>query len=213
VVAGLSPGLLGLACTGLVMAGLLRHWLRAAGLTMMLLAIGIGMAERMPDVQVSGDGRTVAVRQPDGQWSIVQRTRNTTIANAWLRTDGDRRTAKDAEVAAGWHCDGGTCIATLPDGTFIAHTTAARDLPGTCAFARIVVAPYADLDACAAPVKLDRTHLRREGAVALWLEGEDIRVKTAGDGNGRRPWHRPMVAVPREDHPSRHPHDLDAHDP
>ena len=41
---------------------------------------------------------------------------------------------------------------------------------------------------CAAPLRIDRRWLRRQGVTALWLNGDAVRVATERSMRGRRPW-------------------------
>ena len=57
-----------------------------------------------------------------------------------------------------------------------------------CRNADVVVARVAVLIRCAAPTVIDRIDLWREGAFALWLGQDEVRVRSVADTRGVRPW-------------------------
>jgi len=71
----------------------------------------------------------------------------------------------------------------------VALVTDSRALPEDCRRADIVISAVPVRGSCAgARLVVDRFDLWREGAHAIWLEDENIRVETVSGVNGTRLW-------------------------
>jgi competence protein ComEC len=195
-VAPLAAWFLPVATLALGLMCLLSGLARLAGLALAIAVVGVAWRAPSPDLLVAADGRTVAVRSADGGLSILSRHPDPTVARAWQRMEADTRPLKNGQIGEGWLCDPGTCIAVLPDGRLVAHVVAPADLQPACVTAAVVVAPWLDLDACAAPIRFDRVDLATAGAATIRFDATGPVIRRADDGTGRRPWHRPAVEKP-----------------
>jgi competence protein ComEC len=143
-----------------------------------------------PDILVSGDGRLMAVRMPDGALALSSMRRAKRVARVWLNRAG-QRDGFDPRAAAGESlvgCDGLACIYRLKD-RVVALVTDARALPEDCRRADIVISAVPVRGSCGnARLVVDRFDLWREGAHAIWLEADGVRVETVSGVNGNRPW-------------------------
>jgi hypothetical protein len=77
------------------------------------------IASPQPDVLVTDDGQTVAIRGPDGRLSILRSSRDSFAVKEWLAADADARTPKDASLNTGVTCDAVGCIGKLADAGFV----------------------------------------------------------------------------------------------
>ncbi|CAO3420614.1 ComEC/Rec2 family competence protein [Azospirillum doebereinerae] len=166
-----------------------RRW-RWWGLVAVLGGLATPALVDRPDVIVSGDGKVAAVRAASGRLSLSSKTEGRT-AETWLQRDGEPQPA-DPWPQAGASADGRlTCDAL---GCFyqsgrrrIALLRLPDALDEDCGAAEIVIASF-PARGCRAPLVIDRWRLRRDGAHALYVEPDGIRVESVRDGRGDRPW-------------------------
>jgi len=154
-----------------------------AGLVMALVIVP-------PDLFVARDGRTAALRGPDGKLYLLRQAADDYSADEWLKRDGDARVAADAIGTArdSIRCDEWSCIAHTRNGHTVAAVLRADALAEDCARADIVLSAIPTRHACIGPkLVIDRFDVARNGAYALWL-GKRLRVETAEKDRGERPW-------------------------
>ena len=182
-----TRGLAALAIGGLWLCIWRRRWRYFGVLGIAAGLVSVPLAET-PDILVSGDGRLMAVRMSDGALALSSTRRAKRVARIWLTRAGQR----DAfELRAGpgiVGCDGLDCILRLNDAV-VALVNDARALPEDCHRADIVISAVPVRGRCrAARLVVDRFDLWREGAHAIWLEADGVRVETVSD------WKPPLVA-------------------
>ena len=166
-----------------------RSW-RWLGLMPMAGAAAFAWTVSGPDLLVSHDARTVAVRGPDKLLRFVATPRDDYSAGEWLKRDGDARSleAAMATPAEGVRCDGLGCLAQARGGVLVAVDNRVEALSEDCAHAAIVVAAVPAHRFCTGPkLIIDRRDTAMNGAYAVWF-GKTIRVKTVEDERGLRPW-------------------------
>lgn len=122
-----------------------------------LALLPMATAER-PDVLIDAQGRTVAVRGPDGQMALMgDRSRGLAerfSAAQWLAAEG-RRGAED--VALG-RCDEAGCTLPLAGGGLVAYPLSRAALAEDCRRATLIITRFAPPAECAAElVRLPRT--------------------------------------------------------
>ena len=208
-----GPGPLLLATAGLLLICLLRTPLRFAGAALM---VGAGLwALTVPrvDVLISDDGRSAAVRGPDGRLSVLARGRDTFAIKEWLAADGDVRDVKDKSLSAGIACDPIGCVGHLADGRLASMVLHVEAFGEDCRRAAVVVSARAAQLPCAATL-VDRRVWRAHGAVALRWDGRHFEETFARPPGTDRPWapaaHEESAkpAAPRDATPKRE--DLEA---
>ena len=184
---GTGPLLIGTA--GLLLLCLLRTPLRLSGAVLAVVASVWAVTTPRPDVLVSGDGQSAAVRGSDGRLMVLRAGRDSFAIKEWLSADGDGRTAKDASLHDGAQCDAVGCIGRLKDGRLVSMVLSAEAFAEDCARAAVVVSPREAPGACAA-VLIDRSAWRTLGAVALrWTAGHFEQNAARAQGYDR-PWAR-----------------------
>lgn len=181
--------LLALAIGGLWLCLWQKPW-RLAGLG--IASIGLAMAGSVPrpDLLVGRDGKLLAIRNSADTLSVTGGTKASYSLKQWLRADGDPRDPVMALKSGSFKCDELACIAKVKGKTvaFVRHPAA---LAEECARADIVVAQIPLRRPCPnARVTVDRIDLWADGAHALYLEGQSIRVETVAQHRGSRPWSR-----------------------
>ena len=138
------------------------------------------------DLAVPPVGDMAAVRDADGQLTILGKKKDNFASEQWLRADADARPA--AERAG--NCDKLGCVGLLRDGSSAALVLDESAFHEDCARAQIVISPLFAPRSCAAKILLDRARLQETGAVTLAL-GDKGFVWTAARAPGEdRPWSR-----------------------
>ncbi len=177
----------GAAALALCCLCLLRGWLVAVAVVPATLAVLMAGAPPRPDVLVSQDGRTVAVRDGQGRLSIAGATANKMVASQWLTRDGDMRVSTDLALTSAFICDTLGCVATLPGGGRIALSRRPEGLEADCLEADMVVTAHAAPLKCPARVFSPAT-LARTGPVALFRTADGWREVPARNPRVQRPW-------------------------
>lgn len=190
-VAALPPaGLVLVAAGGLWLCIWRRPW-RLAGVALIAVGLSTLAVSRPPDVLASGDGKLLGVRDENGTlWVSSTRTARYT-GETWARRAGaaePRAWPADRAAAGGQlRCDSLGCILRAR-GHVVALVSDGRALVEDCARATVVVSLEPARDCKGPEVVVDRFDLWRNGAHALWLAPDGVRVRNAQDMRGRRPW-------------------------
>jgi competence protein ComEC len=178
--------------SGLWIAIWRRLW-RWFGLAPAIAGIAVVLFARPPDVLVARDGQTIAARAGDGRLYLMRKAADEYSASEWLKRDGDARVAAVATATSvnGVRCDGFGCLAHLANGRRLAATLRRDALAEDCAVADIVVSAVPTRGSCVGPrLVIDRFDVARNGAYAIWLEGNSVNVETVQGERGSRPWSR-----------------------
>lgn len=163
------------------------RWLGAISIAAGLMFVGFG--ER-PDILVSRDASTVAVRTRDGSLAFLREPSDDFAAESWLTRDGDSRLPAEAIAKTGGDisCDAMGCVARNVKGRTLAFVFRAEALEEDCTSADIVISTIPTRKRCRGPkLVIDRFDVARNGAYAITL-GETIAVETAQAARGERPW-------------------------
>jgi competence protein ComEC len=183
---------------GLLWLSLWRSAWRVAGIVPVLAGLlSIGSVVP-PDILVSGDGRLMAVRDAEGRLTLSVPRGDRFARETWLRRDAQ-------EEAESWPRNGVTADGRLEcrpsdcvyraNGKSVAIVRQARVLPSACRERDLVIATVNLFNVCraAAGQTVDRFDLLRDGAHAIWITQEGIRIETVRDARGARPW---VPAIP-----------------
>jgi len=180
-----------------------RPW-RLAGLGVIGAGLLSFLAAPAPDLLIASDGRSFAVRKPDGRL-VFSGTRGSRFQkNIWLRRSGlagevpRGRTSKRDRVRASLaaakggvlRCDTLGCIANV-GGRVVSVMRNPGAASEDCARAHLVIALTSLYRfPCQGPGRIiTRKDLLRGGTHAVWFEdGGGIRVETVAAHRGIRPW-------------------------
>jgi competence protein ComEC len=184
---GIGPLLLG--SFGLIVLCLLRSPLRIAGIALFALATVWAVRTPQPDVYISADGTSFAVRGSNGRLAMVRTGSDSFAIRQWLAADGDARAHDDNAVADGIACDQVGCIGRLADGSLVALVRGIEAFEEDCRRAAIVASAREAPRGCAA-LLIDRNVLRRTGAVTARRIGDGFELTVARPAGYDRPWAR-----------------------
>lgn len=142
---------------------------------------------RKPDILISGDGHTIAVRGMDARLHLMHSTRDAFLQKEWLAADADARAAGDASLAEGVSCDDAGCVMEMKGGGLVAQSLRSDALADDCERAALVVTARQPPKDCAAAV-IDLARLQRQGALALRRKGDGFAVEAVRPRGFDRPW-------------------------
>lgn len=185
-----ASALLAVSLGGLWLALWRRRW-RFAGFVPVLIGLALPWLAAQPVLLVDGDARLIALRTANGLAFSSARAASFT-AEAWLQRAAQERRIAMPRPGSGRHdgmaCDGLGCIGEAGP-LKIAMIRDSQALAEDCARADIVVSLVPVRGRCpSARLVVDRFDLWRNGAHALYLEGDVFRLESVGSDRGIRPW-------------------------
>lgn len=157
------------------------------------LALLLAGAPARPDILVSADGKTVAVRQQDGRLAVAGASSNKMVVSQWLGRDGDARKPDDRTLGVAFPCDRTTCRTTAPGGAAVTLLRKPGGSARDCAAGGILVTSGREAPPCEGRVYAPAS-LARTGAVALYRSAEGWREVPSRDPRVQRPWMAPLPA-------------------
>lgn len=181
-----SAILLGLAA---IVLCLTRGSLRGAALLISVMSFVFMWLREVPDIHVEATAKTMAARGTEGDMVPVLARRGRFAVSQWLRQDGDEAQPAEAVRRPGWTCERDVCRATVEGRRviYVGKEEPAMALP--CAEADILVTGFPLRGRCrSVKLRIDRFSVWRKGAHALYIDGDAIRIETARDLQGERPW-------------------------
>ena len=175
-----------------------RPW-RLLGLLPIALGLFWSPGKQKPDMIVSRDGTTVAVRGVDGRLSAVAVRGGLFELSRWLEADGDPRRAQDVATAKGFSCDALGCV--VRSGAHeVAILSSAAALRDHCSTAAVIVMRFLAPRGCGgretAPIRrpavitIDPATSRAYNGHILYFHPDRVEVQTVEAARGNRPWTR-----------------------
>ncbi|WP_246831339.1 ComEC/Rec2 family competence protein [Pseudotabrizicola formosa] len=170
-----------------------RGWVRAVSLGPAVLALALWVGVERPLVLISSDGGLVGVLGPEGRALSAPRGAGFAAQN-WLANDGDLAAQEAAAARPGMSGDAGArqFQAGGVTGVALKGKGAADRLAAACAQADLVVISVPVDQPPAGCVVLDEALLSRAGGLALYPEGQGLRV--VATSATRRVWSSPRRA-------------------
>ncbi len=181
-----SAILLGLAA---IVLCLTRGPMRGAALLVSVISFVFIWLREVPDIHVEATAKTMAARGAEGDMVPVQARRGRFAVSQWLRLEGDEALPAEATRRPGWTCVEDVCRASVEGRrvVYVGKEEPAMALP--CAEADILVTAFPLRGRCrSVKLRIDRFSVWRKGAHALYIDGDAIRIETARDLQGERPW-------------------------
>lgn len=181
-----SAILLGLAA---IVLCLTRGPMRGAALLVSVISFVFIWLREVPDIHVEATAKTMAARGAEGDMVPVPARRGRFAVSQWLRLEGDEALPAEATRRPGWTCVEDVCRASVEGRrvVYVGKEEPAMALP--CAEADILVTAFPLRGRCrSVKLRIDRFSVWRKGAHALYIDGDAIRIETARDLQGERPW-------------------------
>jgi competence protein ComEC len=185
--AGHAPGAVAMlpvvprAAFALVLAGglwicLWRTRMRWLGIAPFVAGAIWALTTPAPDLLVTGDGRHLALRGPDGRYALLRPRAKDFVRDMLSEAAGADEELADLDTLPGASCTADSCVATVKRGdrewrllaTRSAYLTPIRAINRACAEADIVVSDRRLPRTCRPRrLKLDRLFLQQTGGVAI----------------------------------------------
>jgi competence protein ComEC len=166
------------------------RWVGGAGVLAGLLSIAL---TQPPDVLIDGGGKLIAVRTADGGLSLSSRRAGRFVARIWQERGGDADASAWPETASAdgrLTCDSIGCLYRA-GGRTVALVRDERAFADDCVAGTVVVSTVPARWHCrGADRVVDRFDLWRNGAYALWLDRDGVRVLSVREARGDRLWTR-----------------------
>lgn len=163
-----------------------------------LVPLAIGMAWALltppPDLLITGDGKHLAVRTPDGALHLLRPRAKDYVREQFAEGSGVQATALDLDTLAGARCTRDVCMAVLRRGGRNWHLLATRSpyqldlkqFQAVCSWADIAVSDRRLPRTCMPRwLKLDAPRLRETGGIAINLVRTGVRTV---NGSDRHSW-------------------------
>ncbi len=177
----MPPWGLVLLAGGLAWALLWRTRMRLAGWLGVAAALASPLAAPAPDLLLSADGRMIGLRDPGGMFLETHGSPSRLTLESW-------QSLWRVRYAAPLACGATPCaLRPRPGGPAVLLVPVPPAPPDACRYAAIVAMEPLSLN-CPASVVIDRFTVWREGAVALWLRPDGVRVVSDASWRGRRAW-------------------------
>jgi competence protein ComEC len=161
--------------------------LRLAGLLPMATALLLWLDVERPPLLVAPSGAVMGLWTDAGR-AISRATGEGFAVGAWLENDGDMADQATAAARPGMVVAGRTARAQVGGATvlLVRGKQALAAIAG-CDGADVLVSDQ-EIEGARPCLVLDAMRLRGLGAVAIWPVGDRLRVVSAEEATGRRPW-------------------------
>jgi competence protein ComEC len=192
----MAPAAFALMIAGGLWICLWRTKLRRWGLAPLALGALWALATPAPDLIVTGDGRHLALRTPDGALALLRPRAGDYVRDTLAEASGAEPEFLELEALPIAACSPDLCVADIDRGgrrwRILATRTPNRvrweEMIAACAAADIVVSDRALPRACTPRwLRADLLFLRRSGGLAITF-GDPPALTTVAEREGRHPW-------------------------
>lgn len=186
-----------------------RTPVRRIGALPLLIGAAWALLTPAPDVLITGDGKHLAIRTPDGALHLLRPRAGDYVRDQLGEGSGVKAEALDLDVLPTARCTRDVCLASISRGGRSWHLLATRspymldlnEVKSACAWADIAVSDRRLPRTCVPRwLKLDRVMLAQTGGVAIDLTRAKLRTVRADD---RHPWNIRSARYPKAQRTSR----------
>jgi len=117
-----------IAIIGLLWIMLWRTELRWIGIVPVIISFCLAPFAMKADIMISADGKTISVRDTNGEQRILSANKNRFVVNAWLLADAESRGSKSKNLDLGWTCNSAICSYDLSTGSRAAAYFSSNDV-------------------------------------------------------------------------------------
>ncbi len=172
---------------GMLWLALWRGRLRLLGLAIFAAGALLAPLKPAPDVLIDRAAGVVALRNADGRLVPSSGRKARYVVTQWLMADGDGARPSEAAQRPGWACDKTACRGDVRGHSLVYLRDEKTSFD--CSGREIVIAAFPLRGRCSgAVVRIGRFDVWRNGAYALFISGNNIRIATARQRAGTRPW-------------------------
>jgi len=176
-----------LLITGGLFVCLGERYLRKAGAMVAIVSFVLLALAPKPTLLIENSGKHVAYLLGDDFQLVSKDSYGTRSGRSWLRRAGFNPKHVSDE-SHGMRCDRLACVANQK-GKLIAYVFHEAALLEECHLADVLVSAIPVRQNCPAPrIVIDRFDLWKNGAYAIYLNDEDIKIETDQGMRGNRPW-------------------------
>jgi len=169
---------------GLLWVCLWRTRVRRYGIIPIVLGIATLLLVRTPDMLVGGELKQVAVRTDDAH-SLARGRKSAMVPSLWANGLGYKELPK-AGIKE-WRCDSMGCNAHVK-GRVVAFPSDLTALLQDCTQAAVVFTNFEYVECDGTARVFDKSKLSGSNVMALWIDGDKVRVERSADWQGDRPW-------------------------
>jgi competence protein ComEC len=181
-----DAGILTIAVGGLWIGLWRRRW-RWLGLVPVAIGVWLATVSVPPDILIARSGTQAAVRNPDGNLTILAVKPDDYTVAQWLLRDGDNRSMGEARTGAS--CDFEGCAARLANGRLAVLALRSSSLTEDCKRAAVLISAVPVRIPCEGPLAvIDRFDIARGGAMTVTLAGEKPIIETVAATRRNRIW-------------------------
>jgi len=192
-----------LMVAGGLWVALWRTRMRRLGIVPFLIGMVWALLTPPPDLLITGDGKHLAVRTPDGALHLLRSRAKDYVRQQFAEGSGVLATALDLDDLPGARCTRDVCVVALNRGGRSWHVLATRSpyrldlvqFQKACAWADIAVSDRWLPRSCTPRwLKLDTPALAVTSGIAIDLAHADVRTV---NGNDHHPWISSGAVLPR----------------
>ncbi|NQZ13934.1 MAG: ComEC/Rec2 family competence protein [Alphaproteobacteria bacterium] len=172
-----------------------QGWLKSVALAVSLIMLSIISVYKQPIIQISSDYNLIGFKDVQGDIFVSSGRSERYTADNWRRRNGQssdskRTFPKDGQIVGGFPllCDDHGCRGEI-EGLKISYAKDQKAVNEDCTWADLLLSPDpVNKRLCNSRFIIDRFDVWREGAHAIWVNGDDIKIKTDANVRGKRPW-------------------------
>lgn len=202
MIPGMPGGAFALVLAGLLWLCLWKSRMRRWGMVPFLLGVIWTLATPPPDLLVTGDGRHLALRTPDGGMALLRERAGDYVRDTLGENAGFSGELEPLSALPNAACSADICIADHVQGGRVWRIVATRsghhldiaDMMRLCREADIFVSERRLPRTCHPRwLRLDRSMLRETGGVGIAFDGPHVLTVRTGT---RHPWIDPPTVAP-----------------
>ena len=176
-----------------------RHAWRLLGIIPFIAGLAATPLSDRPDILVDGEAKIFAVAMADGALALSSAKTARYDGETWLRRNGQKAPAAWPGDDDRLRCDASACI-YRSEGHVFSLIYDERALAEDCRVANVVVSLVPVRGDCpSATAVIDRFDIWREGAHAVYLDGDAIVIESVASRHGMRPWSTKRKSSGRKD--------------